>query len=114
LLLKATFRLQDQFCELREFDRLRTRLLADQGRSVQHMQKAIMLMNIQLSHAISHVAGVTGQKIVRAIVEGERDARALAAYRDSRIKASEEENAASLQGTRRAEHLLALSQALGL
>ena len=112
-LLKAAFRPQDQFCELREFNRLRTRLLAEQGRSVQHMQKAMTLMNIQLSQAISDVAGVTGQKIVRAIVEGERDAMALAAYRDSRIKASEEEIAASLQGTWRAEHLLALKQALG-
>jgi transposase len=80
---------------------------------VQHMQKAMTLMNIQLSQAISDVAGVTGQKIVRAIVEGERDATVLAAWRDSRIKASEEEIAASLQGTWRAEHLLALKQALG-
>ena len=112
-LLKAAFRPQDQFCQLREFNRLRTRLLVDQGRSVQHMQKAMTLMNIQLSQAISDVAGVTGQKIVRAIVDGERDPMVLAAYRDSRIKASEEEIAASLQGTWKAEHLLALKQALG-
>jgi transposase len=112
-LLKAAFRPQDQFCQLREFNRLRTRLLADQGRSVQHMQKAMTLMNIQLSQAISDVAGVTGQKIVRAIVQGERDPVMLAAYRDRRIKASEEEIAASLQGTWKAEHLLALKQALG-
>jgi transposase len=111
-LLKAAFRPQDQFCQLREFNRLRTRLLVDQGRSVQHMQKAMTLMNIQLSQAISDVAGVTGQKIVRAILAGERDPMVLAAYRDSRIKASEEEIAASLQGTWKAEHLLALKQAL--
>ena len=70
-------------------------------------------MNIQLSQAISDVAGVTGQKIVRAILAGERDPMVLAAYRDSRIKASEEEIAASLQGTWKAEHLLALKQAMG-
>jgi len=112
-LLKAAFRPQEQFCQLREFNRLRTRLLVDQGRSVQHMQKAMTLMNIQLSQAISDVAGVTGQKIVRAILAGERDPMVLAAYRDSRIKASEEEIAASLQGTWKAEHLLALKQAMG-
>lgn len=112
-LLKAAFRPQDQFCQLREFNRLRTRLLVDQGRSVQHMQKALTLMNIQLGQAISDVAGVTGQKIVRAILAGERDPMVLAAYRDSRIKASEEEIAASLQGTWKAEHLLALKQAMG-
>ena len=112
-LLKAAFRPQEQFCQLREFNRLRTRLLVDQGRSVQHMQKALTLMNIQLGQAISDVAGVTGQKIVRAILAGERDPMVLAAYRDSRIKASEEEIAASLQGTWKAEHLLALKQAMG-
>lgn len=112
-LLKAAFRPKDQFCQLREFNRLRTRLLVDQGRSVQHMQKAMTLMNIQLSQTISDVAGVTGQKIVRAIVAGERDPMVLAAYRDSRIRASEEEIAASLQGTWKAEQLLALKQALG-
>jgi transposase len=76
------------------------------------MQKAMTLMNIQLGQAISDVAGVTGQKIVRAIVAGERDPQELAAYRDRRIKASEEEIAASLEGTWRAEHLFALKQAL--
>ena len=111
-LLKPAFRPHDQFCALRELNRLRTRLLRDQGRSVQHMQKAMTLMNIQLTRAISDVAGVTGQKIVRAIVAGERDPVVLAAHRDRRIKASEEEIAASLQGTWRAEHLFALKQAL--
>jgi transposase len=111
-LLKPAFRPHDQFCVLRELNRLRTRLLRDQGRSVQHMQKAMTLMNIQLTRSISDVAGVTGQKIVRAIVQGERDPVVLAAHRDRRIKASEEEIAASLQGTWRAEHLFALKQAL--
>jgi transposase len=111
-LLRAAFRPQDQMCELREFNRLRTRLLREQGRSVQHMQKALTLMNVQLSNAISDVAGATGQKIVRAIVAGERDPEELASYRDARIKASEEEIAASLQGNWRVEHLFALRVAL--
>lgn len=87
--------------------------LRDQGRSVQPMQKAMTLMNLPLSHAISDVAGVTGQKIVRAIVAGERDPQVLAAYRDGRIKATEEAIAASLLGNWRDEHLFALKQALG-
>lgn len=111
-LLRGAFRPQDQMCELRELNRLRTRLLREQGRSVQHMQKALTVMNVQLTNAISDVAGVTGQKIVRAIVKGERDPQELASYRDARIKASEEEIAASLQGTWRSEHLLALKVAL--
>ena len=83
-----------------------------QIRFVQHMQKAMTLMNIQLANVISDVAGVTGQKIVRAIVAGERDPHTLAAYRDARIHASEEEIATSLLGNWRDEHLFALKQAL--
>lgn len=56
-LLKPAFRPQDQFCVLRELNRQRARTLRDQGRSVQHMQKAMTLMNIQLGNAISDVAG---------------------------------------------------------
>lgn len=111
-LLRGAFRPADHMCALRSLWRQRARLLRDQGRYVQHMQKAMTLMNLQLANTISDVAGVTGQKIVRAIVEGERDPQVLAAYRDCRIKASQEEIAASLLGNWRDEHLFALKQAL--
>lgn len=111
-LLRGAFRPTEQICAVRAFSRQRARLLRDQGRSVQHMQKAMTLMNIQLANVISDVAGATGQKIVRAIVAGERDAHTLAAYRDVRIHASEAEIAAGLLGNWRDEHLFALKQAL--
>lgn len=111
-LLRGAFRPAEQVCALRALSRQRARLLRDQGRFVQHMQKAMTLMNIQLANVISDVAGTTGQKIVRAIVAGERDPHTLAAYRDARIHASEDEIAASLLGNWRDEHLFALKQAL--
>jgi transposase len=111
-LLRGAFRPAEQMCALRALSRQRARLLRDQGRYVQHMQKAMTLMNIQLANVISDVAGTTGLKIVRAIVAGERDPHALAAYRDARIHASEDEIAASLLGNWRDEHLFALKQAL--
>jgi len=111
-LLRGAFRPDDKVCELRSITRQRAMLLKSQGRHVQHMQKALTQMNIQLANVISDVAGVTGQKIIREIVAGERDAQVLAAYRDVRIKASEEEIAKSLLGNWRAEHLFALKQAL--
>jgi transposase len=55
-------------------------------RHVQHMQKALTQMNLQLANVISDVVGETGQKILRAIVAGERDGRTLAALKDARIK----------------------------
>ena len=111
-LLRGAFRPADHMCALRSLSRQRARLLRDQGRFVQHMQKAMTLMNLQLANVISDVAGTTGQRIVRAIVAGERDPRTLAAYRDARIHASEDEIAASLLGNWRDEHLFALKQAL--
>ena len=111
-LLHGAFRPADKVCELRSITRQRAMLLRAQARHVQHMQKALTQMNIQLANVISDVVGATGLKIVREIVAGERDATVLAAYRNVRIKASEEEIAKSLQGNWRAEHLFALKQAL--
>jgi transposase len=113
-LLAGAFRPADAVCELRAITRQRAMLLRNQARSVQHMQKALTQMNIQLANVISDVAGVTGQAIVRDIVAGERDPQVLAAYRDRRIKASEDEIAKSLQGNWRGEHLFALKQALAV
>ena len=113
-LLAGAFRPADAVCELRAITRQRAMLLRNQARSVQHMQKALTQMNIQLANVISDVAGVTGLAIMREIVGGERDAQVLAAYRDRRIKADEAEIAKSLQGNWRAEHLFALKQALAV
>ena len=111
-LLSGAFRPKEQVCVLRSYTRQRDRILGDQSRCIQHMQKALAQMNIQLTHAISDLAGATGQRIVRAIVAGERDTAVLAALKDSRIRASAQTIADSLQGNWRAEHLFALKQAL--
>lgn len=111
-LLRGAFRPADEVCALRSLSRQREMLLRSQGRHVQHMQKALTQMNIQLANVISDVVGETGQKILRAIVAGERDAQALAAMKNVRIRASVDEIAKSLQGNWRAEHLFALKQAL--
>jgi transposase len=113
-LLRGAFRPTDAVCTLRSLSRQRDMLLRAQARHVQHMQKALTQMNIQLANVISDVVGSTGQKILRAIVAGERDGQVLAEHRDVRIKASKHEIAASLQGNWREEHLFALKQALAL
>lgn len=55
-------------------------------------------MNMQLAQVISDGAGETGQKLVRAILAGERDGQALAKLKNVHIRASEEEIAKALQG----------------
>lgn len=111
-LLRGAFRPGETVCALRSLTRQRAMLLRGQGRCVQHMQKALTQMNIQLANVISDIAGASGQKIIRAIVAGERNARILAAMKDRRIRASAEQIAKSLEGTWREEHLFALKQAL--
>ena len=113
-LLRGAFRPADGVCALRSLSRQREMLLKSQARHVQHMQKALTQMNIQLANVISDVVGETGQKILRAIVAGERDGQVLAAMKNVRIRANAEEIAKSLQGNWRGEHLFALKQALAL
>jgi transposase len=111
-LVRGAFRPSDEICELRTLARQRAMLVKGQARQVQHIQKALVHMNLQLANVISDVMGVTGQKILRAILAGERDGKVLAGLKHQRIKASEEEIARSLEGTWRPEHLFALKQAV--
>ena len=111
-LLRGAFRAPDALCPMRSYARQRGQLVRDRSRSVQHMQKALTQMNVQLDNVLSDIMGKTGQLIVRAIVAGERDGAALARFRDGRCKADEATIAASLQGNWRDEHLFALEQAL--
>ena len=111
-LLRACFLPSPQIHQVRTVWRLRDQNVKDAGREIQHMQKALIEMNVQLHNAISDLSGLTGQAIIRAILAGERDPHALAALRDCRIQASEEEIAHSLQGNWKADVLFELQQAV--
>jgi transposase len=84
------------------------------GMCIQRMQKALTQMNVQLSNVISDLSGVTGQRIVRAILAGNHDPKKLAALADPRIRASQEEIAKSLEGTWQPELLFVLKQELAM
>ncbi len=111
-LLRGAFRPGDAICPLRSYVRQMKRLTEDRSRCVQHMQKALTQMNVRLDSVLADIMGVTGQKILRAIIDGERDPQCLASFRHRRVKASADTIAASLEGTWREEHLFALEQAM--
>lgn len=113
-LLRGSFRPSQEICELRTLLRHRGNLIRWRAVHIQHMQKALNLMNVHLTNVISDITGVTGLKIVRAIVAGERDPKVLAQYRDPNCKNSEEVIAKSLEGNYTTEHLFVLQQALEL
>lgn len=71
-------------------------------------------MNIQLHHVTATITGVTGVRIIRAIVAGERDPDVLAAMRDVRCKENLETVRSALVGNYQPEHVFALKQALAL
>lgn len=111
-LLSGSFRPSDPICRLRSYLRHRDNLVKQGCVHVQHMQKAMTQMNIQLHHAISDITGVTGLAILDAILGGERDSIKLAALRDPRVRNSVETIAHALEGDYRAEHLFVLKQSL--
>lgn len=113
-LLRGSFRPSAQIATLRAYLRQRERLVEYAAAHIQHMQKALMEMNLQLHHVVSDITGVTGMRIIRAIVAGERDLDVLASYRDVRCHASVETIKAALNGNDRAEHIFALTQSLDL
>ena len=113
-LVRGSFHPSEGFDELRAYLRQRERLVQYAASHVQHIQKALMLMNLQLHHVVTDITGKTGFRIIRAILEGERDTMILAAMRDVRCKSSVKTIAAALEGNYRDEHLLSLSQSLSL
>ncbi len=113
-LLSGAFRPKQEICALRALSRQHEMLVRCQSQHVQHMQKALTQMNVQLDNVISDIAGDSGQRIIRAILAGERDPLKLAALRGKRIRANEQDMVKSLQGSWRLEHLFALRQAVEL
>jgi transposase len=111
-LVRDSFRLPEQMEGVRTVWRVRSRHVQDAGREVQHMQKALTKRNVQLANGISDIHGVSGQAIIGAILKGERDPYKLADLADSRVKASREEVARSLEGNWREDVLFELQQAV--
>lgn len=111
-LLRASFRPPEHICAVRSLLRHRATLIRYASSHVQHLQKALTQMNLQIHNVISDLTGVTGLAMLDAILAGERDPQTLAALKDHRIKASRDTLARSLQGDWREEHLFVMQQAL--
>jgi transposase len=110
-LVRGSFQLDADMQGVRAVWRLRGRHVEESARAVQHMQKALTQMNVQLANVLSDISGKSGQAIIGAILEGERDPGRLAELRDGRVQASAAEVAESLRGNWRDEMLFELGQA---
>jgi transposase len=113
-LLSGSFRPKEAVCMLRTLVRDKANLVAESGDWLRRMQKSLDQMNVRVHRAVSDINGVTGMAIVRAIVNGERDARKLAQLRDWRCRKNEDEIAEQLTGHWREDHLFSLQQSLNM
>jgi transposase len=110
-LLQPSFRPADSIMALRGYHRQRQMQIRYAASHTPHMQKALEQMNVKLTGVVSDITGLTGMRIIQAIVTGEREPRNLAALRDPKCKHDAETLAKALEGTWRPEHLFALQQA---
>lgn len=111
-LLRGSYRPPKEICAIRALRRHRENLVKTAASEVQHMQKALTQMNIQIHHVISDITGITGLAIIDAILAGERDLEKLADLKDPRIHADKKVIAKALKGHYLQEHLFTLKQAL--
>jgi transposase len=110
-LLRGSFRPPDEICAARTLIRHRGTWVSQAAAHVQHMQKALVQMNVRLQHVLCDLSGQSGLAIIDAILAGERDPARLAKLRDPRVKASEATIRKALVGDWREEHLFTLRQA---
>jgi len=106
--LPAVFRPDEATHTLRDYVRQRANLVRLSAQHIQRLQKALELMNLKLTKVLGDITGVTGLKVLRAILAGERDPLKLAQRRDRRCKHTAAEIALALDGRYRPEHLLEL------
>lgn len=111
-LLRGSFHPDEAIRAIRTLVRHRAGLVKNRSQHIQHMQKALQLMNVKLTNVLTDITGATGMQIIRAIVAGQQDPHYLAQFRDPRCRKSEAEIAKSLEGNYKPEQLFALGQAL--
>lgn len=113
-LLSGAFRPEEIEVSLRGYMRQRAMLVSYASHHIQHMQKALTQMNVLVHHAVEDITGVSGMRIIRSIIAGERSPLTLAAMREAGCKKDAATVAKALEGNWREEHLFALRQAVEL
>ena len=113
-LLKPCFQPENIARTMRSLIRHRDNLIHSSTREVLHLQKAMEQMNLKLDNVFSDILGKSGQAIIKAILDGERDPKKLSALADSRCRTSKAEIEKSLQATWDEEHLFEMKQSNSL
>ena len=110
-LLNASFVPDKDIRRMRYLYRQRDDLIRSGSREIQHMQKAFNEMNVQLHHVISDIDGLSGRRIIEAIIDGRRDPLELAMLRHPSCKTPLEDVLKALDGNYCDEYVFVLRQA---
>jgi hypothetical protein len=84
-ILRQSFIPEEKYMEVRQLVRERIDIIEMGSTYVNKMQKSLELMNIKLKEVISQIHGASGIKMIRAILEGNRDKEYLLSLCDKRI-----------------------------
>jgi transposase len=112
-LIRSSFVPPEPIQELRDMTRTRTQLVRERSQHVQRIQKVLEDANVKLSNVISDILGVSGRRIITALIRGENDPKRLAGLGHGRLKASKKELAEALEGRVREHHRILLRLHLG-
>jgi transposase len=108
-LIRGSFVPDQQTQEMRDLLRTRKQLVREASRHVQRLQKTLEDANIKLDSVISDVMGLSGRKMIEALIAGESDPEQLAQLAHRRIKATPEELCEALRGRVTRHHRFLLS-----
>lgn len=111
-LLRGSLRPTADVAAYRTYNRHRQTLIVQAATEIEHMKKALTEMNVRLDQAVTDVTGQTGMRIIRTILDGQRDPDVLAALRDERCAKSQAAIADDLTGKWTDHHLFVLRHAV--
>lgn len=103
-LLKGSFIPDKPIRELRDLTRYKRKVVEQIASEKNRIQKILEDANIKLSSVVSNMSGVVATKIIDALISGETDISKLVGFRHGKMKATDEELAASLAGNLTAHH----------
>jgi transposase len=103
-LIRASFVPGTQTQELRGLLRTRKQLVRERSSHTLRMQKTLEDANIKLASTISDILGLSGRRMIEAMVAGESDPATLAALAHKRIRASQDDLCEALRGRITSHH----------
>ena len=103
-LIKASFVPCEPTQQMRDLLRTRKQFVRERSSHLQRIQKTLEDANIKLDSVISDISGLSGRRMIEALIAGKTEPEALAALAHGRIRASAAELEAALRGRVTAHH----------